>query len=64
MNGNIFTAAQLGIIVAVISIISDIISLKAAVLTFEEEQQAKKDAQREIENEISRLQEKLRYYKK
>ena len=55
-----FSATQIAVIGAIILVIADIISLIAALAADNEYQQSKTEEKRAIEDEIKRLQDKLR----
>ncbi len=55
----ILSSTQLAIIAAVITVIGDLVALLAALAAFNEEQQSKEEAKRELESKINYLQKKL-----
>jgi len=59
LSCNKFSSTQLAIIAAAILVIADVIGLIAALVAFDEEQQSKEEARREIKNKIKYLQDKL-----
>jgi hypothetical protein len=56
---NKLSSTQLAIIAAVFTVIGDLIALIAALAAFNEEQQSKEEAKRELESKINYLQSKL-----